>query len=144
MNKQWQQLKETITELRDNDGTGTPQELCKFLVNYMNILEKKMQEPCGDCISRAEAIASLGEEPYVWNDDFDELAVREQWRDYVKVLKDLPSVQPKSKTDVFDKIRAEIRTMVNNIDTIDGALYIIATIADVLDIIDKYRSESEE
>ena len=52
MNEQWQELKETITELRDNDGTGTQQEVCKFLVNYMDVLEKQIQEPCDDCISR--------------------------------------------------------------------------------------------
>ena len=46
MTDQWQELKETIIELRDGDGTGTQQEVCKFLVNYMGILEKQMQEPC--------------------------------------------------------------------------------------------------
>lgn len=45
MIEQWQELKETITEMRDNDGKGTQQEVCKFLVNYMNVLEKQMQEP---------------------------------------------------------------------------------------------------
>lgn len=52
MNEQWQELKETIIELRDGDGTGTQQEVCKFLVNYMGILEKQMQESSGDVISR--------------------------------------------------------------------------------------------
>lgn len=50
MTEQWQELKETIIELRDNDGTGTQQEVCKFLVNYMNVLEKQMQEPILDKI----------------------------------------------------------------------------------------------
>lgn len=45
MNEQWQELKETIIEMRDNDGTGTQQEVCKFLANYMDNLEKQMQEP---------------------------------------------------------------------------------------------------
>ena len=45
MTEQWQELKETITEMRDNDGTSTQQEVCKFLVNYMDVLEKQMQEP---------------------------------------------------------------------------------------------------
>jgi len=45
MTEQWQELRETIIELRDNDGTGTQQEVCKFLVNLMDILEKQMQEP---------------------------------------------------------------------------------------------------
>ena len=44
MNKQWQDLKEIITEMRDNDGTGTQQEVCNFLVNYMDLLEKQMQK----------------------------------------------------------------------------------------------------
>lgn len=45
MTEQWQELKETITEMRDNDGTGTQQEVCKFLANLMGVLEKQMQEP---------------------------------------------------------------------------------------------------
>lgn len=48
MTDQWQELKETITELRDNNGTGTQQEVCQFLANYMEILEKQMQEPYED------------------------------------------------------------------------------------------------
>lgn len=42
---QWRELKETITELRDNDGTATQQEVCKFLENYMGVLEKQMIDP---------------------------------------------------------------------------------------------------
>lgn len=42
MNEQWQELKETIIELRDNDGTATQQEVCKFLANLMELLETQM------------------------------------------------------------------------------------------------------
>lgn len=52
MIEQWQELKETITEMRDNDGTGTQQDACKFLADYMEVLEKQMQEPCEDAVSR--------------------------------------------------------------------------------------------
>ena len=45
MVEQWKELKETIIEMRDNDGTGTQQEVCKFLANLMDVLEKQMQEP---------------------------------------------------------------------------------------------------
>lgn len=38
---QWDELKETIIEMRDNDGTATQQEACKFLVNLMEVLEGK-------------------------------------------------------------------------------------------------------
>lgn len=44
MTEQWQELKETITEMRDNDGTGTQQEVCKFLANLMDVLEKQMND----------------------------------------------------------------------------------------------------
>jgi hypothetical protein len=30
--------------MRDNNGTGTQQEVCKFLVDYMGVLEKQMVE----------------------------------------------------------------------------------------------------
>ena len=46
--EQWQELKETIIELRDNNGMCTQQEVCKFLANLMNVLEKQMQEPKTD------------------------------------------------------------------------------------------------
>jgi hypothetical protein len=36
----WDELKETIVEMRDNNGTGTQQEVCKFLVNLMRVIEE--------------------------------------------------------------------------------------------------------
>ena len=53
MQEQWKELKETIIELRDNDGTASQQEVCKFLVNLMDILEKQVCDiisPKGDMI----------------------------------------------------------------------------------------------
>lgn len=44
MTEQWQELKETIIEMRDNDGAGTQQEVCKFLANLMDVLEKQMND----------------------------------------------------------------------------------------------------
>lgn len=44
MNDKWEQLKETILELRDNGGTGSQHDICSFLYNYMNILEKESEE----------------------------------------------------------------------------------------------------
>lgn len=40
----WIELKETIIELRDNNGTSTQQEVCKFLVNLMEVEEKQIIE----------------------------------------------------------------------------------------------------
>lgn len=48
MRDQWDELKETIIELRDNNGTATQQEVCQFLANLMNILEVQMEpDRCG-------------------------------------------------------------------------------------------------
>ena len=38
----WKQLKETVIELRDNEGTGSQKDICSFLINYMGILEKQI------------------------------------------------------------------------------------------------------
>lgn len=45
MTEQWQELKETIKELRYSNGNLTQQEVCSFLGVYMETLEKQMQEP---------------------------------------------------------------------------------------------------
>lgn len=84
MTEQWQELKETITEMRDNDGIGTQQEVCKFLVNYMEILEKQMQESYEDCVSRAEALKGL--------------ALTNSKDDVYRMIRELPPVTPKLKT----------------------------------------------
>ena len=43
MIEEWKELKYTITEMRANDGMGTQQDVCKFLVQYMTVLEKKAE-----------------------------------------------------------------------------------------------------
>lgn len=47
-----------------------------------------------DTISRQAAIESLGEEPMVWNDEYDEIAEREQWRRDVAAIEAVPSAEP--------------------------------------------------
>ena len=63
MTDQWNELKASITELRDSGGTGTQQEICGYLVSLMVVLEKQMQEPCDDCISRQAALEAVSSEP---------------------------------------------------------------------------------
>lgn len=38
--EKWNELKETIIEMRDSGGTATQNDVCKFLTNLMEILEK--------------------------------------------------------------------------------------------------------
>ena len=102
-------------------------------------------EPCEDTISRAEAIEAL---------DFD-ISIKADsgfWK-YRTVIRDmiddiyntqkaqieaLPSVQPKpkSKTDVLDKIRAEIKEESRFCPLTEG-------LERAIEIIDKYKAESE-
>ena len=39
--EKWNELKETIIEMRDGGGTATQKDACKFLTNLMEILEKE-------------------------------------------------------------------------------------------------------
>ena len=84
MTEQWRELKETITEMRDNDGTGTQQEVCKFLANLMDVLEKQMSnQNKGDLISR-RAVFNIIE--------------KEQFKgDAIAEIEKLPSVENKGE-----------------------------------------------
>lgn len=50
-----------------------------------------------ELIYRDEAIKALGEEPPVWNDEYHEIAEREQWRSDVKAIEAVPSAQPEKE-----------------------------------------------
>lgn len=96
MTEQWQELKETIIEMRDNDGTGTQQETCKFLANLMDVLEKQMQEPCGNCVNRQAVLNKINEvcfseEWAQFRFDYGSNGQRDLIIDYIK---DLPPVNP--------------------------------------------------
>jgi hypothetical protein len=102
MNEQWQELKETIIEMRDNNGTGTQQEVCKFLVDLMNILEKQMQEPSGDLISRHAVLDAIEDDNrngmwscFVSDDDAQK---------FKTVIKELPSVKQEPKTGHWNNV----------------------------------------
>jgi rubrerythrin len=79
--------------MRDNDGTGTQQEVCKFLVNLMDVLERQMSDsenPTGDLISRQAVENITWEEPSYT----DPLNVLTEVREKVRAL---PSVENKGE-----------------------------------------------
>lgn len=115
MIEQWRELKETITDLRDNDGTCTQQEVCKFLVNLMDVLEKQVQwpkddyngimeyiderlpeEPCEDAISRQAAIDAMWHSVGSENGELQSFA-EAVITDAEEEIKALPSAQPERK-----------------------------------------------
>lgn len=93
MTEQWQELKETIIELRDSNGTSTQQEICKFLANYMETLEKQMQQPCEDCISR-QAVIDYAKDTCL---DLDKDEDTEVFCDEIKALPSVTPERPKGK-----------------------------------------------
>ena len=114
MNEQWQELKETIIEMRDNNGTGTQQEVCKFLVNLMDVLEKQMQEPCEDAVSRDSALKALCYACSVHQNG----GKCSKCNSY-NAISDLSSVAP-SKPTCDDAVSRE--AVLNTLDTMDKAL----------------------
>lgn len=118
MTKQWQELKATITEMRDNGGTGTQQDVCRFLINYMETLEKQIQEPrwipaepyvpdtnvgkiaeSEDCISKQAVI----DKAFDFMDDDCETyrAV------YVSDIRKMPSVTPQASEEDIHREREQ-------------------------------------
>lgn len=90
------------------------------------------------------------------NNSDEDCISREDLIEYANNLKDgigitandivrLPSIQPKPKTDVLDKIRTEIEFIPTIEWKDDGTTYILASYfkKQVLEIIDKYKAEKE-
>lgn len=88
------------------------------------------QESCADCISRSQALSDYA--------DWYGCGYRDNT--FYKLLKDMPSVKPKPKTDVLDKIRAEIHANAEMHE--DGDYYLRDEWID--EIFDKYKTESED
>ena len=97
-----------------------------FISDALDIaIEALSAEPC-DCISREEVLrinnSHHGEMPNHINHQI--------WEE----IKALPSIQPKSKTDVLDKIRAEIKEESRFCPLTEG-------LERAIEIIDKYKAE---
>lgn len=115
------QKSETVTEFADR---------CRECgAKYGKLLK---QEPSGDLISRQAVIEICNEE---WDSDL-----------LVERIEQLPSVNPQEpKTDVLDKIRAEIMDFEEELFHRPNTDYTdYAAVRHCVEIIDKYKSESEE
>lgn len=106
-------------------------------------------EPCEDCISRTEAIKAIRN--YNVTIEVGRAIGKSQLADIVdsinkvqeKMISELPSVKP--KTDVLDKIRAEIEEQVLESLSDGGDDWFVAEkVNECLEIIDKYTAESED
>ena len=118
--------KDTIIIRNDGGYFGTVQEEISV-----------KQEPCEDAISRQAVL----EQTYLWSKD-EFLRVTNPFDYLRKRINSLPSVKPQEpKTDVLDKIRAEIEQ--ERVGYPPSAGYYKAIIK-CLQIIDKYKAERGE
>ena len=114
----------------------------EYLRNRVKAIKTAEQEPCEDVISRAEAIKALGYDISIESDrglDEYKSVIKEMLCKIYDVQKanieKLPPVTPKQKTDVLDKIRAEIKEESRFCPLTEG-------LERALEIIDKYTAEN--
>ena len=115
-------------------------------------IEVLEQEPCGDAISRQAVIDALCNGCELFKNG--EQTCFTKCEEY-HFLVTLPPVTPQPKIDVLDKIRTEIETEYGQCDICEyfenydyeendiSEYRPIGNIADILQIIDKHRAESE-
>ena len=132
-------------------------EVMKALCNNCELCKDGVQT----CFSKCEEYHFLVTLPSIQPTTKENLVVedcisRKALIEYANNLKDgigitandivrLPSIQPKPKTDVLDKIRTEIEFIPTIEWKDDGTTYILASYfkKQVLEIIDKYKAEKE-
>lgn len=100
------------------------------------------QKPSGDAISREQLLNKA----YVLSD----ISANRDHINYdvvnVNDIKNAPPVNPQPKTDMLNKIRAEIDDLERHYDNdyFSGNKDAMFICSEVLDILDKYKAESEE
>ena len=127
--------------------------MCKDILDYLE------QEPCEDCISRAEAIKAIEEYGSVWMEYTEEMSVHQiaeralkaSKQSMYKILHDLPSIQPTTKENlavpmsVIEDIKAEIEEQVLESLSDGGDDWFTAEkVNECLEIIDKHISGKEQ
>ena len=97
------------------------------------IIKALEQEPCEDAISRESVLR---------------LFATHDGKYLYEAIRELPPVQPEPKTEVLDKIRAEIngmyRVIFKGMPKDDWSVRWNDCLDEVLQIIDKYKVESED
>lgn len=115
-------------------GCIVDNEMYKRVMNTINNHIFK-QEPCDDAISRQEVLNNA----YAYGNGLEP----DGYCVNVEDIQALPPVTPQPRSEVLDKIRAEIIKL-QTYKMFEGEDTIYVERDDVLEILDKYRTESEE
>ena len=113
-----------------------PDNCGNYVVNHETVteLQKSEEVTCKDTISRQEAI-----DAFSMFAEYESNLTNAEWVNRIRVvLSSLPPVTPMQKScdDVLNKIKTEIEHLGNQLRYLDTR--------EVLQIIDKYKTESEE
>ncbi len=108
-------------------------------------IEALEQEPCEDAISRREVIKKFTynhKGKRIPDYDCDNFPAQISIKTVKEMLRELPSVTSQPKTDMLDKIRAEIEQYIDKEKLRFGGQF-DSGLNLALKIIDKYKTESE-
>ena len=130
----------------ENLGKSDAEEFEKDFSEIIELADKALeQQPCEDCISRKALLEEIenGIKAGNYEEGYEEYPHINDMDDIIECIKYADSVQPKPKTDVLDKIRAEIEALEEGITSYQNDRPWIFK-DEVLQIIDKYKAESED
>ena len=131
-----EEILQTFSDINHAYNNSTKYDTLKRMLD-------ELTEPCGDCISRKALLEEIenGIKAGNYEEGYEEYPHINDMDDIIECIKYADSVQPKPKTDVLDKIRAEIKD--NRDEWIRGQDAEWHTYDRCLQIIDKYKAERE-
>ena len=130
-----EEILQTFSDINHAYNNSTKYDTLKRMLD-------ELTEPCGDCISRKALLEEIenGIKAGNYEEGYEEYPHINDMDDIIECIKYADSVQPKPKTDVLDKIRAEIRKKMAFNSFNEG--YILYD--DITKVFDKYKAESED
>ena len=98
-----EEILQTFSDINHAYNNSTKYDTLKRMLD-------ELTEPCGDCISRKALLEEIenGIKAGNYEEGYEEYPHINDMDDIIECIKYADSVQPKPKTDVLDKIRAEI------------------------------------
>ena len=138
-----EEILQTFSDINHAYNNSTKHDTLKRMLD-------ELTEPCGDCISRKALLEEIekGIKAGNYEEGYEEYPHINDMDDIIECIKYADSVQPKPKTDVLDKIRAEIIKYEGDcrlsVDEYPSCKQCTDNVFETIyGIIDKYKAESE-
>ena len=139
-----EEILQTFSDINHAYNNSTKYDTLKRMLD-------ELTEPCGDCISRKALLEEIekGIKAGNYQEGYEEYPHVNDMDDIIECIKYADSVQPKPKTDVLDKIRAEIIKYEGDcrlsVDEYPSCKQCTDNVFETIyGIIDKYKAESDD